>query len=190
MVSFDDADIPEEARASWFVGAGSFAYHHLLHEGPKPWKLDAISDRARAFIALHKAGITSPIEQALAGHLVWINNQHEPSCWFPNCTDVPRGPREFFLRAQAPIGRYRADFLFTLRSERGEARIVVECDGKDYHDRTTAQVTRDKARDRAMVLEEVTVLRFGGSEIWRGAADCAAQVFEAVVSAADRVFGR
>lgn len=45
------------------------------------------------------------------------------------------------------------------------------------------QWPRDKARDRAMVAEGWTMLRFSGSEVHRGAAGCVKQVMEI---AADR----
>lgn len=56
--------------------------------------------------------------------------------------------------------------------------LAIECDGHEFHEKTKEQVARDKARDRAITLRGVSVVRFSGSEIFRDADGCAAQVFE------------
>jgi len=90
-------------------------------------------------------------------------------------THVAVHPSGLALKQQAPIGRYRVDFaLYTLKG----TPIGIEVDGHNFHDRTKEQVARDKARDRAMVAEGWTVLRFSGSEVHCGAAECVKQVLE------------
>jgi len=77
---------------------------------------------------------------------------------------------------QAPIGNYRADFLFTVtKMEGGKARIVIELDGHDFHERTKEQASRDKARDRWMTSNGIEVLRFTGSDVWRNPFKCVAE---------------
>lgn len=63
---------------------------------------------------------------------------------------------------QERIGKYRVDVLFV----RGERKLVVECDGHDFHERTKEQAATDKARDRALLAMGFAVMRFTGSEIW------------------------
>lgn len=87
--------------------------------------------------------------------------------------------RSFYMRADAaraaamePLGikvwpqrrldSFRVDFLL----ERGARKLVVECDGHEFHERTKEQATKDKSRDRALVSRGYTVMRFTGSEIW------------------------
>jgi len=74
-------------------------------------------------------------------------------------------------------GRYRADFTVTTAEG---AKVVVECDGHDFHEKTKEQAARDKKRDRDMQLDGWKVLRFTGSEIWRGAEGCAKDVARAL----------
>ena len=63
------------------------------------------------------------------------------------------------LSVQVPIGKYRADIVLT--GHNGAPRIVVECDGAEFH--------KDKARDakRTAVIERhgYHVVRVTGSEI-------------------------
>lgn len=68
-------------------------------------------------------------------------------------------------RFQVPIGKYRVDFLLTLRGQ----KLVVECDGHDFHERTKEQARKDRSRDRYLTNEGYTVIRFTGSEIWADA---------------------
>lgn len=84
---------------------------------------------------------------------------------------------------QASVGKYRPDFLFVKQRPDGNGeRIVVECDGHDYHERTKAQARHDKSRDRWMVQQGIKVLRFTGSEIFNDPEACAAQIYEVVMS--------
>lgn len=80
-------------------------------------------------------------------------------------------------KMQAPIGKYRADFLFTLKDEQGALqKLVVEVDGHDYHERTKQQAAHDKARDRYMTGEKYQVMRFTGSEVYANPFKCAVEV--------------
>jgi very-short-patch-repair endonuclease len=71
-----------------------------------------------------------------------------------------------------------------------DVRVVVECDDHEYHERTKQQAIRDKTRDRAFQAQGFQVLRFTGSEIWRDALKCAAEVFNAANKEIDRRIDR
>lgn len=82
------------------------------------------------------------------------------------------------IQPQAQIGDYRVDFLLTYRYEgtrywrflgEVEAKLAVECDGHNFHERTKEQASRDKARDRALQSVGIPVFRYTGSDIWRDA---------------------
>lgn len=59
-----------------------------------------------------------------------------------------------------------------------EQRLAIECDGHDFHERTSEQATRDKSRDRDLLNLGYPVMRFTGSEIVAGPLKCAAQVMD------------
>ncbi len=96
------------------------------------------------------------------------------------------------IHPQHAIGPYRADFAVLYNRNKtawmreclehmpGTVRIVVECDGHDWHERTKEQAARDKARDRFLTSAGWRVLRFTGSEIHNDAIDCAEQVVSAI----------
>ncbi len=83
-------------------------------------------------------------------------------------------PPTVALKQQEAIcgGRYRADFVVMAPSR----KVVVECDGHDFHEKTKEQAARDKKRDRDMQLEGWGVLRFTGAEIFRNAPACAMEI--------------
>lgn len=90
---------------------------------------------------------------------------------------------------QVQIGRYRADFVLFATVEQiitGDdrhyalLRVVIECDGHDHHDLTKEQARHDRQRDRWMQSKGLSVLRFTGSEIFKDADKCAAEVFDFV----------
>lgn len=63
---------------------------------------------------------------------------------------------------QVNIGPYRVDFLVV----KNKRKLIVECDGHDWHEKTKEQAARDKKRDRYFVKNGYRVIRFTGSEIW------------------------
>jgi len=84
---------------------------------------------------------------------------------------------------QVNIGKFRVDFLclhFTFDRQKGETvdKLVIECDGHDFHERTKIQAEKDRSRDRELLSIGMPVMRFTGSEIWRDATKCALAVDE------------
>lgn len=82
---------------------------------------------------------------------------------------------ELSLLAQPQCGVFRPDFALAragwLYPE--PLSLVVEVDGHAFHERTPAQAERDRSRDRSLVSQGITVLRFTGREVWRDAGCCA-----------------
>ena len=124
----------------------------------------------------------SPIERVLLAAL--IADRCSYGCqvgWMPRLPeDLDKGFGHGFDYgvAQAQIGIYRVDFVIASHRGRSPRRVVIECDGHDFHEKTKEQAARDKQRDRYLQRMGFKVLRFTGSEIWRDAAKCAAEVFE------------
>lgn len=85
------------------------------------------------------------------------------------------------MKPQEAVGAYRADFMYRFPGADGkEARLVVEVDGHDFHERTKEQAAKDKARDRWMTGAGYHVMRFTGSEVWANPIGCGEQVTERI----------
>lgn len=90
---------------------------------------------------------------------------------------------------QVKIGQFRVDFLcalpmFLIKEDRFSCQyLAVECDGHDFHEKTKEQAARDKARDRALLINGVPSMRFSGSEIWRDVFACVKSVDDFFVEA-------
>lgn len=101
----------------------------------------------------------SPIERLLASACGLVINQ-APKMFRPA------------LETQVQIGRYRADIVLT--GPLGAPRIVVECDGAEYHkDRA-----RDAKRTEAIEREGYRVFRRTGSEIHHNPLMCAKSLMQ------------
>ena len=73
------------------------------------------------------------------------------------------------VETQYPIGKYKADFAFL------NDKKVVELDGHEYH-KTKEQRTHDAKRDRYIIGEGWTVLRFTGTEIFNDVYKCYSEI--------------
>ena len=87
-----------------------------------------------------------------------------------------------FAQYKALDGKYRVDFLLnpfwyqTPEEPLPQLLIAVECDGHEFHEKTKEQAAADKRRDRDLTRAGLRVMRFTGSEIYRDALKCAAEV--------------
>jgi very-short-patch-repair endonuclease len=105
---------------------------------------------------------------------------------------IDRSRDTLIVESQVKIGEYRVDFVisaWTYGSVWSEGappvhgsprwrKLVVECDGHDYHERTKEQAASDRSRDRQLNASGYDVFRFTGSELWRDPWGCAEQVYQ------------
>lgn len=80
---------------------------------------------------------------------------------------------------------YRVDFLFDSKtvdptSCSGDElvigkplKLIIECDGHDFHEVTKAQVAYRNERDYALKSDGYDIIRFSGSQIYRDPFECA-----------------
>lgn len=127
--------------------------------------------------------IESPIEQLLFGSLLG-------EAMFEGFDVIIQGrsdglflghnnPEILKICPQYQIGSYRVDFYLEYRdlSIKTTIKLIIECDGHDFHEKTKEQAQRDKKRDRK--LQGIApVFRFTGSEIYKSSDDCARQIIE------------
>jgi very-short-patch-repair endonuclease len=91
-----------------------------------------------------------------------------------------------FLWSQEPMLRYRVDFLLVSYNAATDhcRRLVVECDGHDYHTPFAAQ-RRDEARDRELRPHVFGIIHLSGAEIMRNPAAIAGRLVTMLVQAED-----
>ncbi len=105
------------------------------------------------------------------------------------------------LELQKPIttavfgGSYRADvFLYLTRFWRygnkqpAWGKLVVEVDGHNFHDRTKEQASRDRQRDRDLLLDGYKVIRFTGSDVYNNPFRCVEEIEFLIGNEASEVF--
>jgi len=83
------------------------------------------------------------------------------------------------LEPQVTIDKYRVDFRI-LFPKNPKLKIIIECDGHNFHEKTKEQAIRDKKRDRNLTKLGFKILRFSGSEIYNNVEDCVKEIFSLV----------
>ena len=126
----------------------------------------------------------SPIEREMGQAIACCEllNGGQPAIVLPDGIVGPRPPFSLIVYPQMLIGRYRVDFAIDHAPTR--RRLVVECDGFEFHDRNIEQAAADKARDRFLLKSGWPVMRFTGSEIARQLDLCLADIVEYLTGAA------
>jgi len=96
-----------------------------------------------------------------------------------------------YLFPQAEIvangNKYFADFLLDTERVSGIYRehplkLVIECDGHDFHEKTKAQVEKNNKRNFDLQLEGYDVLHFSGSQIYKDPIKCATDAYKYIRS--------
>ena len=124
--------------------------------------------------------LESPIERVMFAALFYIFGDGEDFAFLIKDFSFGENPSSPYdqtdIYIQALVGTYRVDFLFDVHTDENRKFMVIECDGHDFHERTKEQAARDRARDRWMARQGITVVRFTGSKIWKDAISCAREV--------------
>lgn len=76
---------------------------------------------------------------------------------------------------------YRIDFAII--KEGKPAKIAIELDGHAFHERTPVQAANDRQRERALIRQGYTVLRFTGSEVVSNSRKCLSEVVAVIEQA-------
>jgi hypothetical protein len=128
---------------------------------------------------VHGVGCESPIERLM---LLALIDETDGACTVTDAhgADVtlrlvtaPAGPRPpLRIALQVWLEHYRADITV----EGAGKRLVVECDGYDWHGGDGESWVKDRARDRFMQRLGWAVYRFPGPELWAAPSACAREV--------------
>lgn len=128
----------------------------------------------RSWLADYAAATTeSPIESMMLMALLAIRAYMEHSSTRPEALNLR-------IEQQARVGSYRVDFMLSI--DGFKAKVGVECDGHDFHERTKAQAAHDKKRDRAITAKGITLQRYTGSEIYRDPFACAEEAVDQILA--------
>lgn len=96
--------------------------------------------------------------------------------YFAICvTDVRKGfpwSIERQVEIETSGGKYRVDFLIS----DDNSKVIVECDGHEFHERTKEQVAYGNNRDFNLKLEGYEVIHFSGSQIYNEPLECCVKV--------------
>ncbi|NUP12981.1 MAG: DUF559 domain-containing protein [Polyangiaceae bacterium] len=90
-------------------------------------------------------------------------------------------PMRVVLVQQLPVSRYALDFaILAVDRMHGVVRVAVEVDGIE-HDRIRDRAQRDRVRDRYLLSQDWTVVRFTATEASREPHRCAGEVMSLFV---------
>ena len=188
--------LDDEAREGFDLNEESDA---VAHAGLRLLSDQAITRHHIEVYDLLHEGCQSPIELPMVlalmtvarhhGMLVkLISGGHESGDPFEPTTR-PYPDLMLRIELQAQLGDHRVDFLLTLegsnrdsngRLQTASRRMVVECDGHDFHERTKPQAKRDRGRDRLLQSFGFLIFRYTGQEIWEDVFACATQALDAL----------
>ena len=85
--------------------------------------------------------------------------------------------KDITFNSQVKIGRFLVDFV----AEIGSIKIIIECDGRDFHN-----PFHDTERDKELKLQGYHILHFTGSEIYNNIESCVEKIQNSVAGNTDQ----
>ena len=81
---------------------------------------------------------------------------------------------------------YRADFYFEFsfiyqKKEIDNLKLIIECDGHEFHEKTKEQVIKNNQRDRDLQNKGYEILHFSGSEILKNILQCREDIIKFII---------
>lgn len=115
------------------------------------------------------------IVDATAANSEFIDNYITPVVWIDDDCAI-------YMYSSVAVLSYRADLVLEVDIHR---RLIIECDGHDFHDRTKQQAAYDRARDRELLQIGLYTIRFTGSEIVHSPERCALEAYRCLLALRD-----
>jgi very-short-patch-repair endonuclease len=134
----------------------------------------------------------SPIETKFGAALYVIGHLQYSMLWMPGArsevlASIAKESNQLCGSVQAKVGTRIADFMLAMAGLSGRVTtVIIECDGRDYHDRDLKQICADKKRDRELVAIGHPTIRFAGSDIWRDPVKCATEAIQTLLTLHER----
>jgi very-short-patch-repair endonuclease len=186
-------------RAKWskLVDMSMATYNAMKRYETPSGKLDLIVQKFGDQLGLPAQSLAMDIDQRLAWYKQRIANTFEQDIKKDiNAHKITSPVEQIFLmewrflgidqtlgvaiapQTQLTIGGkpYRIDFIIASP----DLKLAIEIDGHDFHEKTKEQAANDRARERSIVREGYTLMRFTGSEIFRNPRSCVNEVAEQI----------
>ena len=162
--------------------AQEFALAYLHCENNKEY----LKDNLFGYSERPYASMKSPIEKIFAIAFYTVLNEHG---FLENEIFSPIPQAEISLDTKT----YYADFLILAESFgqikcENEFKLVIECDGHDFHEKTKEQVAYRNERDLELMSAGYDVMHFSGSQIYKDPYKIANQVYEYLSKKVGRVW--
>ena len=138
-----------------------------LSEDNNPELIFLVLDRIRTL-----SECESPIEKILLYSLIeeaenlWIGFEYKPQ-----------------QTIKANNHKYRADIVFDMDfySSGKPYKLVIECDGHEFHEVTKEQVEKRNIRDMDLKIQGYDVLHYSGSQICKNPKQCARDITQYIM---------
>lgn len=153
---------------------------------------DSAEARSLMMFEMWEKAIESPIERLMFVGLCTAVDGQEALCFdravpadgrqamSPQMLAKSKEPGALVIHYQLKLLDWSADFVLSVPTE-SSRKLIVECDGHDFHERTKEQAARDRSRDRAVVAAGHRILRYTGSELYRDPMKCVREVLKQAI---------
>ncbi len=133
---------------------------------------EAINEDVMMRIADNCEWIKSPIEQILLVAISICNVKYKRNFQFDVQHEIDIDDKKYIADFYVEYDEWVNVFL------RKDFKLIIECDGFEYHHLTKKQVNYDYERENNLKLNGYDVIRFSGTQIYNEPIECAMKITE------------
>ncbi len=147
-------------------------------------KRQAISFETKIYALIDEWDIRSPIEQMMyiaLCHLYWdLMNDYFIYKTNKEGQMVEKVMLRLAIGHAVRIGEFEVDFLIIYKTQKGDMRIVIECDELSPQEKVEEERNLDEAKDHSLHEDGYHVLRFTKEQIMNDALACAREAYNLI----------
>lgn len=131
--------------------------------------------RQKIYPSVLSEKIESPIEQIFitAFELYIMFNKKKDIFLFSQKEIIANGKKyvvDFYFEEDENVNKFNTD-----------KKIIIECDGYEFHQKTKEQVQKDNEREYNLKMEGYEILRFSGTQIYNNPFKCAEDTYNYII---------
>jgi len=126
--------------------------------------------------------IKSPIEKIfLTAFEIYTELENKEKIFLFEQEKVQIGKKLYYVDFMFKADDYLSWLVFGDKIKKHDYKLIIECDGHDFHEKTKEQVKKDNEREYDLKMAGYEVLRFSGSQIYNQPLKCARDTYNYIL---------
>lgn len=127
-------------------------------------------------------GIKSPIEKIfISAFDLYLELENKENIFLSSQKEIICNNKTYYADFCYDADDYLSQLNFKEKLKNSNFKLIIECDGHDFHEKTKEQVKKDNERQLDLKMAGYDVLRFSGTQIYNEPLNCAKNTYDYII---------